>query len=70
MEHRNVWFQVAEGTSPLCVYTGMHGETRQAATLKTLRVETFDAASSNKLSLKLTIWPAAKPEGFAVHHLR
>jgi hypothetical protein len=70
MEHRNAWFQVAEGTSPLCVYTGMHGETRQVATPKTLRVETFDAASSNKLSLKLTICPAAKPEGVAVHHLR
>jgi hypothetical protein len=70
MEHRNAWFQVAESTSPLCVYTGMHGETRQAGTPKALRVETFDASSSNKLSLKLTVWPAAKPETVAVHQLR
>jgi hypothetical protein len=70
MEHRNAWFQVAEGMSPLCVYTGMHGETRQAATPKTLHVQTFDASSSNKLSLKLTVWPAAKPESVAVHQFR
>ena len=70
MEHRNAWFQVAEGTSPLSVYTGMHGETRQAATPKTLHVQTFEASSSNKLSLKLTVWPAAKPESVAVHQFR
>ncbi len=70
MEHRNAWFQVAEGTSPLCVYTGMQGETRQAATPKTLHVQTFEASSSNKLSLKLTVWPAAKPESVAVHQFR
>jgi hypothetical protein len=70
MEHRNAWFQVAEGTSPLCVYTGMQGETRQAASPKTLHVQTFDATSSNKLSLKLTVWPAAKPDSVAVHQFR
>lgn len=70
MEHRNAWFQVAEGTSPLCVYTGMYGETRQSATPKTLHVQTFEASSSNKLSLKLTVWPAAKPESVAVHQFR
>lgn len=70
MEHRNAWFQVAEGTSPLCVYTGMQGETRQAATPKTLHVQTFEASSSNKLSLKLMVWPAAKPESVAVHQFR
>jgi hypothetical protein len=70
MEHRNAWFQVAEGTSPLCVNTGMYGETRQSATPKTLHVQTFEASSSNKLSLKLTVWPAAKPESVAVHQFR
>jgi hypothetical protein len=70
MEHRNAWFQVSEGTSPLSVYTGMFGETRQSATPKTLHVQTFEASSSNKLSLKLTVWPAAKPESVAVHQFR
>jgi hypothetical protein len=64
MEHRNAWFQVAEGTS--C--TGMQGETRQAASPKTLHVQTFDA-TSNKLSLKLTVWPA-KADSVAVHQFR
>jgi hypothetical protein len=70
MEHRNAWFQVAEGTSPLCVYTGMQGETRQAATPKGLRVETFDANTGGKVTLKITAWPAAKPDDVPIHRLR
>lgn len=61
LEHRYAWLQVTEGTSPLCVYTGLQGETRQTATPKTLRVETFDGQGT-KLSLKVTAWPPAKPE--------
>jgi hypothetical protein len=67
-EHRAAWLQVLEGTSPLCVYTGLHGETRKAATAKVLHVQTQD--ESNKLSMKITAWPPARPEDVAVYAFR
>lgn len=67
-EHRNAWCQVMEGTSPLCVYTGMRGETRQAAQTKTLNVQTQDGSS--KLTMKHTVWPAARAEDVALFRIR
>lgn len=67
-EHRTAWYQVMEGTSPLCVYTGMRGETRQAAQAKTLNVQTQDG--SNKLTMKHCVWPAARPEDVAIYTIR
>jgi len=67
-EHRTAWLQVMEGTSPLCVYTGMRGETRKAATAKQLNVQTQDGAG--KLTMKLSIWPPARPEDVAVYTIR
>jgi hypothetical protein len=67
-EHRMAWLQVMEGTSPLSVYTGMRGETRKAATAKPLHVQTQEG--SNKLSMKISVWPAARPEDVAVFTLR
>jgi hypothetical protein len=68
MEHRTAWLQVMEGTSPLCTYTGMQGETRQVVTPKTFTVQTYDG--SGKLTLKITAWPPAKPEAVAIFRLR
>jgi hypothetical protein len=67
-EHRAAWFQVLEGTSPLCVYTGLHGETRKAATAKVLHVQTQDGV--NKLTMKLSIWPPTRAEEVAVYAMR
>lgn len=67
-EHRSAWYQVMEGTSPLCVYTGMRGETRQSAQTKTINVQTQDG--SNKLTMKHTIWPAARAEDVAIFTIR
>ncbi len=67
-EHRAAWFQVLEGTSPLCVYTGLHGETRMAATAKVLHVQTQDG--TNKLTMKLSIWPPARAEDVAIYAMR
>lgn len=69
-EHRNEWLQAAEGTSPLCCYTGMQGVTRQAATPKTFRVETFDTTSASKITIKLTVWPPADPGSIPPHLVR
>jgi hypothetical protein len=69
MEHRTAWLQALEGTSPLCVYTGMHGDTRQSATPKTFTVQTYDSAGS-KLTQKITAWPPANPEAVAVFRLQ
>ncbi len=68
-EHRAAWLQAMEGTSPLCTYTGMHGDTRQSATPKTFTVQTYDNVGS-KLTQKITAWPAAKPDQVAVYRLR
>ena len=67
-EHRAEWLQVLEGTSPLCVYTGLHGETRKAVTAKVLHVQTQDG--SNKLSMKISAWPPARPEDVEVFAFR
>jgi hypothetical protein len=67
-EHRAAWLQVLEGTSPLCVYTGLHGETRKAATAKVLHVQTQDG--TNKLTMKITAWPPARAEDVAVFAFR
>jgi hypothetical protein len=67
-EHRSAWLQVAEGTSPLCVYTGLHGETRKTATAKVLHVQTQDGP--NKLSMKISAWPPARAEDVAVFAFR
>ena len=67
-EHRTAWLQVLEGTSPLCVYTGLHGETRKAATAKVLHVQTHDGP--NKLSMKVSAWPPARPEDVEVFAFR
>jgi hypothetical protein len=67
-EHRSAWLQVVEGTSPLCVYTGLHGETRKVATAKVLHVQTQDGP--NKLSMKISAWPPARAEDVAVFAFR
>lgn len=61
MEHRAAWSQVTQGTSPLCVFTGMDSEMRELASPKTLNVQTYDS-NGNKLSAKVTAWPAASPD--------
>jgi hypothetical protein len=43
----------------------MRGETRQAATPKTLRIETY--SQGDKISLKCTVWPAALPGDVPAH---
>jgi hypothetical protein len=64
--HAFEWLQATEGTSPLCVYTGLQGETRQSAAIRTINIQTYDAHANKKISLKLSAWPAAQPESVAL----
>lgn len=68
-EHRYAWLQALEGTSPLCVFTGMHSETRQGSTPRTLRIETSDA-TGRKFSSKYTVWPPSSAEAVPVYQFK
>jgi hypothetical protein len=60
------WLQATEGTSPPCVYTGLQGETRQGAAVRSVNIQTFDTHTRKKITLKLSVWPPAPAEGVAL----
>jgi hypothetical protein len=69
-DHRNENFQCFEGTSPLCRFTSMQGETRQGANPRSFKVEVYDVATFQKRSLKLTVWPPAPAGSVPLHRIR
>ncbi len=64
--HAFEWLQATEGTSPLCVYTGLQGETRQGAAIRSVNIQTFDTHTSKKITMKLPVWPASSAEAVAL----
>jgi len=64
--HAFEWLQATEGTSPLCVYTGLQGETRQGAAIRSVNIQTFDVHTSKKITMKLSVWPASSADVVAL----
>ncbi len=64
--HAFEWLQATEGTSPLCVYMGLQGETRQGAAIRLVNIQTFDMHASKKITMKLSVWPASSAEAVAL----